>query len=403
MIIFQTSQPTMSDSEHASSKDFALIMLATFFFMGSYVMVTPLLTGFAESIGSTHVMIGLIGGVANIVSLFFRPVVGAIIGKHRKVKLCLIAGILQLIGAIGYFFSSDPFIVLVCRILAGLGYAMTSLCLSTWVAEMMPPNRIGYGVAMYGTMNALAMGLAPAFGVLIYQHLGYRVSFALDIFFVIVMTLLPCLIKHSGNPPVIAHTPEEIRRSRFQFFLPSVLPIALVSLLFTLPYYTMQTFIVRYTEVRHIHVMVSLFFPCYAIVLFLLRLGAKSLFDRVAFIWFMLFSSLSAGIGYLALTFMQGNLLMFLGAACMAGGFGFAFSACQSTAIFVAPPDKKGLANSTFYVGVDTGMACGPLLGAMLWEYLPIEWFFWVLFCFAPATPLVWLLTKPFRRHIKRA
>ena len=393
----------MSDNEHASSKDFVLIMLATFFFMGSYVMVTPLLTGFAESLGSTHVMIGLIGGVANIVALFFRPFVGAIIGRHRKVRLCLIAGILQLLGAIGYYFLSDPFLILICRILAGAGYAMSSLCLSTWVAEMMPPHRIGYGIAMYGTMNALAMGLAPAFGVLIYQHLGYRMSFALDIFFVVVMTLLPCFIKHSGNPPVVKHTPEEIRKARFQFFLPAVLPVAVISLMFTLPYYTMQTFIVRYTEVRHIPVMVSLFFPCYAIVLFLLRLGAKSLFDRVAFIWFMLASSLSAGIGYLALVFMEGNMLMFLGAACMAGGFGFAFSVCQSHAIIISGEDQKGLANSTFYIGVDIGMSTGPFLGAMLWEYLPIEWFFWVLFLFAPATPLLWLLTKPFRRGPRHA
>ncbi len=363
-------------------------------------MITPLITGFAEHIGSTHVMIGLIGGVANIVSLFFRPLVGGIINKNRKLRLTLIAGAFQLIAAIGLFASSNGTVILICRIMTGLGYSMSSLCLSTWVAEMMPPNRVGYGIAMYGTMNALAMGLAPAVGVWIYQHLGYRISFALDIILVVVMMLIPCLIKHDGAPPVIDHGNE---KPKWELFLPSVLPIAVMSLMFTLPYYTMQTFIVRYTEVRHIHVMVSLFFPCYALVLFLLRLWAKSLFDRLAFVWFMLGASISAGIGYLALACMEDNLLMFVGAACMAGGFGFAFSACQSTAVIVSGADKKGLAISTFYIGVDIGMASGPFLGAMLWEYLPIEWFFWVLFCFAPAAPVLWILLKPFRPRDKRA
>ena len=99
----------------------------------------------------------------------------------------------------------------------------------------------------------------------------------------------------------------------------------------------------------------------------------------------------------------EGNMLMFLGAACMAGGFGFAFSVCQSHAIIISGEDQKGLANSTFYIGVDIGMSTGPFLGAMLWEYLPIEWFFWVLFLFAPATPLLWLLTKQFRRGPRHA
>ncbi len=390
----------MTDKAPASKRDFVLIMVTTFFFMGSYVMITPLITGFAESIGSSHVMIGLIGGVANIISLFFRPLVGGIINKNRKLKLTLIAGTLQLIAAIGLFATSNATLILICRILTGLGYSMTSLCLSTWVAEMMPPNKVGYGIAMYGTMNALAMGLAPAVGVWIYQHLGYRISFALDIILVVAMMLIPCIIKHDGAPPVIDHGNE---KPKWELFLPSVLPIAVMSLMFTLPYYTMQTFIVRYTEVRHIHVMVSLFFPCYAMVLFLLRLWAKSLFDRLAFVWFMLGSSLAAGIGYLALAFMDGNVLMFIGAACMAAGFGFAFSACQSTAVIVSGADKKGLAISTFYIGVDIGMASGPFIGAMLWEYLPIEWFFWVLFCFAPATPILWMLLKPFRPKDKRA
>lgn len=387
----------MSANTHASKKDFVLIMITTLFFMSSYVMITPLITGFAESLGSSHIVIGIIGGIANIVSLFFRPVVGAIIARYTKIRLCTLASILQLIGAIGYFLSSDPIVILLCRILTGLGYATSSLCLSTWVAEMMPPHRIGYGVAMYGTMNALGMGLAPAIGIFIYQHLGYRISFELDIALILGMILLPFFIKHNGKPSFTASS----TKSRLQFFLPSIIPIAIISLMFTLPYYTMQTFIVRYTEIRHLSVMVSLFFPCYAVTLFLMRLGAKDLFDKVSFIWFLLFSSFTAGIGYLALTFMTGNFLMFLGAIGMAGGFGFVFSACQSHAIKISGPDKKGLANSTFYIGVDIGMATGPFLGAMLLEYVPIEYFFLILFFFTPATPLVWWLTKPFRESTK--
>ena len=43
------------------SKDIILVLAATFFYMASPMLVTPLITGFTESIGASAALMGLVG------------------------------------------------------------------------------------------------------------------------------------------------------------------------------------------------------------------------------------------------------------------------------------------------------------------------------------------------------
>ena len=52
------------------SKDIILVLAASFFYMASPMLVTPLITGFSGSIGASAALMGLVGGMMNLVSLF---------------------------------------------------------------------------------------------------------------------------------------------------------------------------------------------------------------------------------------------------------------------------------------------------------------------------------------------
>ena len=58
------------------SKDIILVLAASFFYMASPMLVTPLITGFSGSIGASAALMGLVGGMMNLVSLFCRPLAG---------------------------------------------------------------------------------------------------------------------------------------------------------------------------------------------------------------------------------------------------------------------------------------------------------------------------------------
>ena len=91
---------------------------------------------------------------------------------------------------------------------------------------------------------------------------------------------------------------------------------------------------------------------------------------------------------------MHSTPVMLLAAAFMAGGYGIMCSVCQSTAILLAGSGKRGLANSTYYIGLDLGMALGPILGGVLYGAVAIDLFYPILAVTVPVGIVVYLLSR---------
>ena len=142
-------------------------------------------------------------------------------------------------------------------------------------------------------------------------------------------------------------------------------------------------------QVRGLDFSVGWFFPLYAAVLVVLRLGLSRLFDRVPFWVFLAASVVCAGASLVALSVMTSFWVMALAAALMAGGYGIQCTVCQSTAILLARSGGRGLANSTYYIGIDLGMTLGPLVGSFLFDHAPLAWFFPAFLLTLPAILLV--------------
>ena len=91
---------------------------------------------------------------------------------------------------------------------------------------------------------------------------------------------------------------------------------------------------------------------------------------------------------------MENNAEMLMAAAFMAGGYGIMCSVCQSNAILVAGKGRRGLANSTYYMGLDLGMTLGPVIGGMLMGNISVKWFYPDLLVTIPLCFLVYVVMK---------
>lgn len=375
-------------------RDVNLILAASFFYMASPMLVTPLITGFAGSIGVNAAMVGLVGGLMNLCSLLCRPFVGNLADKISKYRLTFIGAVLMLLACVGYMLATHPFLVILARIINGIGFACCSVCLSTWMSNLLPKEKIGSGMGLYGTMNALSMAIAPAIGVKVYQTFGYHSAFLIAALFMVFTTLLIQFVKDKGEAPqpkvAAAMTTDTAKtKHRLQVVDQNALPAALIIMLFAIPYCATQSFLISYTEAKDLSVSVSLFFPFYAAVLLVLRLSLRSQFDKQPFSVFLLASAVSAALGLIMLAIMQSNIGLILAAMFMAGGYGIMCSVCQSTAILAAGEEKRGLANSTYYVGIDLGMTLGPAIGGFLFGHLDIHLFYPALLLTVPLCFLV--------------
>ena len=323
--------------------DLILILAASFFYFASPMLVTPLITGFAESVGASAALMGMIGGLMNLCALFCRPIAGNLADKISKYKLSFLGAGLMALSCLGYMAALEPLLIAISRVVNGIGFACCSVCMSTWMSHMLPKEKIGSGMGFYGMMNAMAMAVAPAIGVVSYQHLGYRFSFGVALFFCLATLLIIQFIQNKCEPEQSLKEPG--RSGKLQLADPKVLPYAAIIMLFAIPYCATQSFLVSYTHTRQLPVSVTLFFPLYAVLLLILRLCMKDLFDRLPFSFFLLFSSVSAFAGILFLAFMQNNFFMFFAAADGYAAFFFLYVHaepifCKSSE-FVSVPQPK--------------------------------------------------------------
>ena len=381
----------MTKRKSIYSKDVVLVMAASFFFMFSTMFVNPLINGYAKKLGASSAFAGVIVGIMSIAAMFLRPVAGNLTDKFSKYRLSLIGGVLILIGVLGYIFTPSSGLLLLFRLINGTGYVLCTVCMTTWLAFLVPRQHVGEAMGFYGLMNALAMALAPALSINIYQKIGYRESL---IAAAIAAFLMIVAIQFVGNHALPLKKKGQTQKKYFKIIQMNVLPVAILTTLFGMPYFITQADIVTYVEQRHLTVAVGSYFLIYALVLLVIRIGLKRYFDTVRFgVWFWL-SLVSTAAYIFLLAVMNNNWQMALAAAGMALGYGIIYSVLQSTALLLAPIEEQGLASSTFYLGLDVAMSFGPMISGVVDSILPVKYFYWVDLVLVPPMLVVYFIWR---------
>ena len=85
------------------------------------------------------------------------------------------------------------------------------------------------------------------------------------------------------------------------------------------------------------------------------------------------------------MTFLFNDWMLLLAAIFTAVGYGLMSSVTQAQAVVIAGRERSGIANSTYYAGIDLGMSVGPVV----YGRLSAVWFYPV---FMLAMPVAWLI-----------
>ncbi|WP_420829188.1 MFS transporter [Bifidobacterium pongonis] len=407
-------------------------MLATFFFMSSNMTVTPIVAGYGESLGATGILMGVVAGVMSFVSLFCRPIAGNLSDLVSK-RLLVTAGTLLYIAAgIMYCLAGSTGMLIAARVVNGLGFACGSVCLATWVSLLLPIRHMGAGMGLYGIVNALAIAVGPALGIRLHQLVGYHLTFVASLVMNVCTLIVVLLVRNGGDParrnagagteagdgtdgtgrtsgtdgtcgtdgtgsatPIGTHMRHRLRLRNL--VEPRAIPLTAVFMMFAIPYFANQSFLVDYIGARHLAVSSDLFFVCYAVALLILRLTLKDLFDSKGFRFWLIVCSIAMLGSLAALGCMTNDWYLLIAGIGMAGSYGLLSSVTQAQAVVIAGRERSGLANSTYYMGIDLGMALGPVLAGAVYGHLPIAWFYPV---FAVVVPVAWVIYLGFAHVI---
>ena len=405
--------PQKAPKDRLITRDVALVMLATFFFMASNMTVTPIVAGYGETLGATGALMGVIAGAMSFVSLFCRPIAGNLSDLVSKRLLVATGTMLYIAAGILYCLANSTGVLIAARVVNGLGFACGSVCLATWVSLLLPIRHMGAGMGLYGIVNALAIAIGPALGIRLHQLVGYHLTFIASLVMNVLTLIVVTLVRNGGAPArrktaaASGHTglpaaPRAAARASHRLRLsslvePRAVPLVVVFMMFAIPYFANQSFLVDYITARHLTASSDLFFVCYAVALLLMRLMLRDLFDSRGFrFWLIICSVMMLG----SLAFLTGmtNDWYLLGAGIgMAGSYGLLSSVTQAQAVVIAGRERSGIANSTYYMGIDLGMALGPVLAGVFYGHLPIAWFYPV---FIVVVPLAWIVYLSFAHMI---
>lgn len=391
----QSNKPKQPQHKHDRliTRDMALVMLATFCFMSSNMLANPIVAGYAESLGASGMLMGVVAGSMSFISLFCRPIAGNLSDRTSKRTLVAAGTVLYFAAGLLYYFAGSPIMLIMARVINGVGFACCSVCLATWMSLLLPIRHMGAGMGLYGTMNALAMAVGPAFGIRAQKYIGYRLTFLSSLVLAAIMLIATLMVKNGGQPVRKKQTSiSATKKHRFSIrsiLEPRVVPLSLTFMMFAIAYFANQSFIVSYVQSRHLPVSSDLFFMFYAVALLVLRLGLRDLFDSKGFRFWLTVCSLGMLAMLACMTFLFNDWMLLLAAIFTAVGYGLMSSVTQAQAVVIAGRERSGIANSTYYAGIDLGMSVGPFVGGLVYGHSPAVWFYPV---FMLAMPVAWLI-----------
>ena len=341
-----------------------LIITGTLTSTGFY-MVNPCIAQYAVSIGSTLTQAGMIAGFFSITALLARPASGLLADRCNQKKLLLAATLLLALAAFGYSLCRTIPALLALRIAHGIAFAVSGTVNAALIASLIPRARISEGIGYFGLANIFATAVGPSLGMGLAEALGYGACFRISA--AVILAGLACAAR-IGLPP--ARPAAAARKLHIQDLVSlNVLPLAILGGLFSMSNGIISSYLALLGDVRGI-AGISLYFTVNAAVLVFVRPFSGRLADRKGAAAIVFPALALDGLALFTLGLAGALPAVLLAAVFKALGQGSGQLTLQSEALKTLPPEKSGVASSTFYIGGDIGQGLGPMAAGWLIESL---------------------------------
>lgn len=356
------------------TRDFILLSLANLAVFTGFQMLMPTLPVFVHELTGSDAAIGVVVGIFTVSAVSTRPWVGRELDRRGR-KIPLLLGLVVFAAAAALYNAAASIAALLFfRIVHGAGWGTTSTAAGTLAADIIPAARRAEGMGYYGLAGNLAMAVAPALGLYIIGVSGFSTLFWSSAGLGVLAAALVAAINEDFARDGEAGVSEP-RRSRRQvlaeLFEPSAFAPGGLMFLVTLTYGSIISFLSLYAAEKGI-ANIGPFFSVYAVVLMLTRPLAGIIADKKGMGFVVVPGLISVAVAMLLLGAAGTIWGMLVAAVFYAAGFGAVQPALQALTVHLAPTNRRGAANATFFSSFDLGIGLGAFgfgLVAQHWGY----------------------------------
>lgn len=342
------------------NKGFALCLLLQTVYMLSFNMVTPLIAQYAVLIGETTAMAGLIAGMFSFCALAFRPFVGYASDHVNRIRFMLVGLVIGAVAMIGYGLSQTAVMLVVFRVLHALALSIQTTVITVIAIDFIPSHRIAEGVGYVGIAAMVGMSLGPGLGIAIAEGIGHAMAF-----FGGALLMLGAAGVSFALPVKPYDPPPPTRFSLAQTIDVDAIPLSVSALSFAFCAGLTSSFMVLLGDERGISGIAWFFFISSLGMVFVRPLAGR-ITDRRGLTGIALVGFASEGLAVTSIALAASLPMILAGAVFRIFGQGAAQSSIQGCVLKDAPDEKRGVASSTFYLGIDAGQGLGAIIGGAI-------------------------------------
>ena len=338
---------------------FIKICLVNFFVFVNFHALLPTFPFFVTYLGGDAVAIGVATALFSISSIISRPFVGWFVDTKGRCTILVIGLIGMSLLPMGYFIATGIAFAVILRTIHGAFHAASSNAVSTWVADIVPKNRMGEGLGMFGLSMALSTAVAPALGLFVMNKFGFRPLFVITVLSALIALIIGVSIKNRNYQ--LSAKPLNIKK----LFEKDSMPASITQFFFMMAYGVIEVYVAIYANGNNLP-SGGVYFIFIAIATVFTRIFMGKVVDKRGEGILIYTGNAAIFIGILLLVFAHNVPCYILSALLLGYSFGAVQPSLQTMSMHIVAPDRRGAASSTFYCAFDFGIALGGFLAGIL-------------------------------------
>jgi len=178
-----------------SKAGLSLIFLTVFIDLLGFGILIPILPSFAiKELGVDEAAVGIALALYSFIQFIFNPILGRLSDKHGRKPVIVMCLLINAMGYVIFAFTSSYLILLVSRVVAGVGGSSIAVA-QAYIADVTTKENRSKGMGLIGSAFGLGFVFGPLIGGFLsklgYMETGLGAASFSFIAFIVTMILLP--------------------------------------------------------------------------------------------------------------------------------------------------------------------------------------------------------------------
>ena len=354
--------PNWHQPEKIWNSMFVSVFFANMAFGMGQMMSNSLLSVYADYLGAPASQIGILMGMFALTALMFRFVAGPALDSFNRKYLLMGSITVMAVAYVGYSISDSMGMLMVFRLLQGIGIAFGNVCCFAIVADALPPEKFNTGMGYYSIAQIISQAIGPTVGLQLVSWFGYQTTYVINAGVMVIALLIATTIRIPARPH------KQFKMKLHNIIAKEALAPTAITFFIAMGFTTITALLLVSAKKQGVTEGIGLFFTFSALTMLVSRPLVGKLTDKYGFVKVAVPSILITALSFVIIS-QADTLWMYLAAAVVNScGYGAVQPALQSLVMKSVPPDRRGSASSTNFIGMDSATLIGPTVAGVVAE-----------------------------------